>query len=66
MRDYDYEKDIYYLENTIKMLLDERQEIIDYINEKCVYDEHLQRYEKGLRAGDIKRLVLKLKDDKVD
>ena len=37
--------------------------IKEYIEEKCVYDEHLQGYCFDLKAGDVRTLMLKLKGE---
>lgn len=39
--------------------------IKEYIEEKCVYDEHLQGYCFDLKAGDVRTLMLKLKGKKL-
>lgn len=46
----------------------QKKDALEYINKKCVYDEHLQGFCMGLSAGEIKTLVLKLggnKDEKI-
>lgn len=35
--------------------------IKEYIEEECIYDEHLQGYCFDLKAGDVRTLMLKLK-----
>ena len=35
-------------------------EALKYINEECIYDNHLQGYVFGLKPGQVKQLVLKL------
>lgn len=51
------------LENKIKQLEKERQEIIDFIEEKCVYDKHLMGYCFDLSRGNVRTLMLKLKKE---
>lgn len=36
------------------------KEALKYINEECVYDNHLQGYNFGLKPGQVRTLVLKL------
>lgn len=36
------------------------KEAIEYIEKICEYDKHLQGYVFGLKAGQVKQLVLKL------
>lgn len=38
----------------------QRDEALKYIEEECVYDKHLQGYCFGLKAGQVRTLVLKL------
>ena len=47
----------------IKKLEEQKQEIIDYIDKKCVYDEHLQGYCFDLKKGEVRTLMYKLKGD---
>lgn len=44
----------------IKILENQKQEVLDYIEKECVYDKHLQGYCFGLKAGQVRTLVLKL------
>ena len=44
----------------IKMLEKQKQEVLDYIEKNCIYDKHLQGYCFGLKAGQVRTLVLKL------
>jgi hypothetical protein len=48
------------LKMKIKKLEEEKQFIINYIEQNCVYDNHLQGYCMGLTPGEVKTLVLKL------
>lgn len=54
------ESSLYYANKTIDQLKKEKQEIIDFINQKCVYDEHLMGYCFDLKKGDVRRLMYKL------
>lgn len=62
----DLEASLYYANKKIDELKKERQEIIDFIEQKCVYDEHLIGYCFDLKKGDVRRLMFKLKGDKKD
>lgn len=48
------------LKMKIKKLEEEKQFIINYIEQNCVYDIHLQGYCMGLTPGEVKTLALKL------
>lgn len=49
------------LKRKVKQLENQKQNLIEYIEKKCVWDDHLQGYCMGLTPGEIKTLVLKLK-----
>lgn len=38
----------------------QKKEALEFIEKKCVYDEHLQGYCMGLTPSEVKTLVLKL------
>ena len=44
----------------IQELKKQKQEALEFIEKKCVYDKHLQGYCFGLKAGQVRTLVLKL------
>lgn len=44
----------------IQELKKQKKESLEFIEKKCVYDEHLQGYCMGLTPGEVKTLVLKL------
>lgn len=44
----------------IQELKKQKQEALEFIEKKCVYDEHLQGYCMGLTPSEVKTLVLKL------
>jgi len=48
------------LENEIKELKEQKQEVLDYISQECTYDRHLCGFCMGLNTGQVKTLVLKL------
>lgn len=48
-------------EEKIKELEEQRKKALEYIEKKCVYDEHLQGYCMGLSAGEVRTLALILK-----
>lgn len=39
----------------------QKKDALDFINQRCVYDKHLQGYCMGLTPGEVKTLVLKIK-----
>lgn len=41
----------------IKVLKRKLEEIKKYINNKCVYDEHLKGYCMGLEPGEVRTLM---------
>ena len=44
----------------LQELKKQKQEALDFIEQKCVYDKHLQGYCMGLTPGEVRTLVLKL------
>ena len=44
----------------IKILEKQKEEVLKFIEENCVYDNHLQGYCFGLKPGQVRTLVLKL------
>ena len=54
------EKDVDTMRIKIMQLEMEKKEALEYIEQNCVYDNHLQGYIYGLKSGEIKTLVLKL------
>lgn len=56
----DLEASLYYANKEIDKLKKERQEIIDFINKECVYDEHLQGYCFDLKKGKVRTLMYKI------
>jgi hypothetical protein len=44
----------------IKILEKQKEEVLKFIEETCVYDKHLQGYCFGLKPGQVRTLVLKL------
>lgn len=48
----------------LKELKEKLQYIKDFIEKKCVYDEHLQGYCFDLKKGDVRTLMYKLEEDK--
>ena len=48
------------LRRKVKKLEESRKDTLEYIEKKCVFDEHLQGFCMGLSAGEVKTLVLKL------
>jgi hypothetical protein len=45
----------------LQELKKQKQEALEFIEKKCVYDNHLQGYCMGLSAGEVRTLVLKIK-----
>ena len=58
--DYELEDVIIDEKNELLELKKQKQEALDFIEKKCVYDEHLQGYCMGLTPGEVRTLVLKL------
>ena len=54
------EASLYYANKEMERLKKERQEIIDFIEQKCVYDKHLMGYCFDLKKGDVRRLIHKM------
>lgn len=44
----------------LQELKKQKQEALEFIEKKCVYDEHSQGYCMGLTPGEVRTLVLKL------
>lgn len=57
----DLEASLYYANKEIDKLKKERQEIIDFIEKECVYDEHLMGYCFDLKKGKVRTLMYKIK-----
>lgn len=45
----------------LQELRKQKQEVLEFIENKCVYDNHLQGYCMGLTPGEVRTLVLKIK-----
>jgi hypothetical protein len=45
----------------LQELKKQKQEALEFIEKKCVYDNHLKGYCMGLSAGEVRTLVLKIK-----
>jgi len=56
----DLEASLYYANEEIKKLKQERQEALEFIEKRCTFDNHLQGFCMGLSAGEVKTLVLKM------
>jgi hypothetical protein len=54
------ESSIYYLKKEIEQLKKQKQEVLDFIEKKCIYDEHLMGYVRGIERKDTATLVYKL------
>ena len=54
------EKDVDTMRIKIMQLEMEKKEALEYIEKTCLYDKHLQGYCFGLKAGQVRTLVLKL------
>lgn len=44
----------------IQELKKQKQEVLDFIEKTCIYDEHLMRYVRGIERKDTSTLVYKL------
>jgi hypothetical protein len=44
----------------LQELKKQKQEALEFIEKRCVYDDHLQGYCMGLTPGEVRTLVLKL------
>lgn len=49
-------------EEKIKQLEEERKWLIEFIEQKCIYDDHLQGYCFDLKKSDVRTLMYKLKN----
>ena len=58
--DYELEDVIIDEKNELLELKKQKQEALDFIEKKCVYDKHSQGYCMGLTPGEVRTLVLKL------
>lgn len=56
----DLETSLYYANEEIKKLKQERQFIINFIEKECVYDEHMQNYCFDLSKSKVRTLMNKL------
>lgn len=51
-------KKIYELQKEIELLKKQKQETLNFIEDRCVYDEHLQSYCFPLSKSDVRTLIL--------
>jgi hypothetical protein len=51
------------LKQEIKILKKQKENVLKYINKRCVYDEHLQGYCMGLNTGEVRTLMYELNKD---
>jgi hypothetical protein len=60
----DLEASLYYANKEIDRLKKEKQFIIDFIENECVYDKHLQGYCFDLKKGKVRSLMYKINPKK--
>lgn len=45
----------------LQELKKQKQEALEFIEKRCIFDSHLQGYCMGLTPGEVRTLVLKIK-----